>query len=183
MSAERVFADGLPPKRPIVFRELLRTIGASPYRAVVTGTRLLCAQTHWVNNRTLPHVEGDCPTCRLVKNQRWYGWVSAIGRSGRTGKDVHGVLQLTENAARQAERVAIELGGLRRCYVQLQRAKGGDQQRVDFTLLSTDWPHSVPEGFDVRPTLLNIWGVYVAFCIGEPGGPTLAQPPTEEQQQ
>lgn len=115
--------------------------------------------THWLAGqgygRSMPCLTDNCPHCNAQSQRVWKGYAPIqfwARLSDSTQKWVTGILELTESLIPHLQQ---ELRGR---IASIGRANKSPRSPVTLEWLEKIADHELPEPFDVKPTLIRLWG-------------------------
>ncbi len=146
-----------PPRRPDrPHLPLLRLPPSANVRAAITCWELLQIDTHFIGNRTLPHVTTNCPGCDAQKPLRYEAYVSVF----RAQDHKHVIYALTPCAARDLFDQTPNPHQIRGHIIDLHRngRRSNGMVRIEVTehMLSAE---KMPAAPFLLAHLLDIWGL------------------------
>jgi len=147
-----------PPELPdgFVYR-IVRTPADKPFSAIVTCIDPIGANTHFVNNRTVP-CEGfeECQLCQDGFSKRWHGYVSCLVPTTLE----HCLFEFTAHASDSFTNYYNLHTGLRACAFRAFRpSKRSNGRVIIHTTPADEAKIRLPDPPDIQRLLCHIWNV------------------------
>jgi len=155
---DRTFGDMPPPPPSRQFFPILSPKPGQEVKAIITANRPLSVWKHFVEKCSYPCTRAaDCPYCKARHSPRWMSYVS--GLSIITGKAV--LIELTAHAYHSCPALKSPETMLRGKVITLARRGRAANSPViakieEATGTVRTW--KLPQPFDVKSSLLRMWG-------------------------
>lgn len=159
--------DDIPPDPSGRYVPIINPRVGHPLRLGVLGHTAVGVFTHWVSNakmqgggRTVPHTLPDdtCPHCvELNQRPRWHGYLACWQKAFRRFVIADLSLYAVQTCPELAPSAGVDLRGM-----ELILARDGTSfnSRVRATLSRCEIdPAKIQPSFDVRASLLRVWGL------------------------
>lgn len=149
--------DEKPPKREAAGNlQLIRTPQGRGLQGIITSTRLIGCETHFVNRHTIPCEAPHCNPCSEGIPRRWHGYFGIY--HPKTGK--HVLLEVTAGGAEQIMPYYEISGTLRGCLLTSCRRGMAANSPLDITTRPADLQLiQLPPEPDLPKLLSMIWGI------------------------
>jgi hypothetical protein len=124
-----------------------------PVTCAIVGLAVVGVMLHWYGRRSGPCWGSACKFDHMRQAPRWHGYLAIALRSVSRPC----ILGVSEYAYRELTALADVHNGLRGLVLRVERESDAEDSKVLVHLMTEGKVKHLPEPFDIRPLLLQMW--------------------------